>query len=127
LTIAADAVQRANRSIGAFEGTLADHHHLDAMWAITEALAAIIHELDAHDREPEPTAAERQDMRQSMQSVQAIASLVTKAIHDGVDAVHRERERCAKLAWMTGTKAPKEWDPTDVGELIASEIRKVPE
>lgn len=118
LTVAADAVQRANRAIGEWERN--GRPRTDCMWAITEALGAIIHELDAREDEREPTAAERHDERQAIhdRAVQSVGSLVAKAIQDGVDAVHRERERCAKLAEGAAGFG--------VGNELARKIREVP-
>jgi len=120
LTVADDAVQRAIRSIGRVEqlghGTSSQ---TDAFWAITEALGAIIHELDAREDEREPTAAERHDERQAIHD-----RTVQRAIQVGVDAVHHERERCALLCEALAENCCS--DPSIALLGAARDIRKVP-
>lgn len=85
--VAADSVRRANKVIEQWAGIAKDDHDLlrfgvpQVLEHVTEAIVAIIHELDAREREP--TAAERQDMR--------------AVIAAGVHGIELERERIACL------------------------------
>jgi hypothetical protein len=102
LVVAADAVAEANRHL---EST--DRHAnpvpaiVRALWSVTEALAAILHEIDARG-EPAMVFPRRPALEQ--------------AIANGVEAVERERERCAKLAEQSAGFG--------VGSALAAKIRK---
>jgi len=118
LVVAADAVQSANADLS----RIARHANqvpgiIRALWSVTEALTAIIHEIDARGEPAMVLPRDRADSRSLPTLDQAIAA--------GVDAVHRERERCARIA---GTATwPSGWSPSDVCAWIAEQIRKVPE